>query len=505
MAPALPLALLFLTASLPGLQASAFTPKYDSTTSSVEESTHSTRYVHVHFIGCYSRVIIESNLNLLSRIPENFTATVYVPLHSTLQLNASHSNVTNNYTAIWWKSRLWNQNKGDRLGISGNCSLHPHVSDRILSCNDTLILTNMTYLDAGHYRLRQRVNKSSSVWSIFQVSVFDSQPVLSIIGLKRLVISIQCFDLRNPLAAMSLETKAVPGHPRHLPEITHTLSNAWELKVPGLWKGKYVIERNRWYMEADARCCASYHGYQRCGEWARISHNMYLDTASARGRPWCSWRGGNALEGVNFNHFHEGPLKDPTCHQTYFLSSTHHMAVCENFSAKVIFWKNLQGLSFKYQRPWGGKRVVAVGEKYEFRAKLNDTGSYFVVHNGVTIQNFTVTVLPSLKAAIRLIELKKHYLLLECTHNGRGHAQIHWEVVGTYSSYHHQGKTRLLVHSDCWENSDYWYFKYGVRCRVDDGPFQVYSRWFLGEARRTNFFICLDTPPDGGLPNGCHF
>lgn len=418
-------------------------------------------------------------------------------LYHTLTLSTTDL-VDPNNTIMWWKSRLWDPSHGDQLSAGHNCSIHPVIKDRLLTCNQTLTLTNVTYTDAGTYRLRVRYNKTFSAYRFFNVTIFDTQPVLSIIDMRRVHVSLQCYDLRNPLASVTLEVQPLKGHESHTPRVDQTTNNSWKLVIPGLKYDKFIDQHGYWYFEGMARCCSHFHNQSSCSEWTRLSHNMYLDTPSARGRPWCYERNALAIKHIDFSYSHEGPLPDPTCYQTYYTTSRPLLAMCENVNSTVVFWYNKEGLAMKYRRPLGGSRLVAAGWKYNFIPRLNDSGAYYLSTNSHPFHNFTIAVLPTLRAAIKLQNLRKHYVDLQCEHNGRPHATVTWEVAGIYSSFNAH-KEKLTLYADCWLNMDDWYYKVAVRCKVMDGPFTVHSRWFTGQAQRNNFFICKDQQGKEGI------
>lgn len=431
---------------------------------------------------------------LLAPISGGDVEQIFVRKNTTLVL---HAPPTNHSTApTWSRARLWNPRHVDVIASDGNCSMHPYFQHHLVSCGPILGLRRADYRDAGLYFVQTPEGNST-----FNVTVFDSTPVLSVAGVNRVHVSIQCWDLSNPAAEMSLETRPFPGHEYYIPRVTKTREDSWMLTIEGLESDRYVIENNRWYLEAEARCCATFHHSPNCGPWTRFSHNMYLAQTSAWGRPWCSEREGHLLNGIDFAYFHEGPLHEPTCYQNQFMTWDRHVTPCEGVNSTIHYWKE-ENVVFKKRDPVGGKHIVATGFKYHLVPRLNDTGLYFIKEHNQTQLNFSMHVLPKLHAAVSPVFFKNNEIRLRCAHNGRPHAKIDWYVGGTYGSYHIK-HNELTFHADCWKDWDHWYYKFGLRCKVTDGPFTVNSRWFIGEALRSDFFICKDRRGRHGIGDQC--
>lgn len=398
---------------------------------------------------------------------------------------------------VWWyRYTQWNSTQLDLLTAPGNCSVQPLLGPRVGNCSSIFTLLRTDYQDAGLYLALATYNDSvpSNSSFLFNVSVFETRPVLSIVGMKKVEVGLQCVDLMNPHAQLELEIKQFRHFSNHLPIITPYSNHPgfYVLKIPGLYKDQLPSRYQAFFFEGEGRCCSKYHNYTVCGPYSRLSHNMYLDTASARGRPWCYSRGNvSHHRGVNFHIFHPGLLPNPKCYQTHFLSSSPHLLVCENQETTVVYTTN-DPVQFRVAKPLGGDRLLATGWKFSFLAARNDSTNYSAIPLNVTSwsprQNFSIRVLPTLRAAVKLVGLYKQSVDLECAHNGRPPtSQIKWEVAGTYSSYqiHHDGK-KLTLYADCWLDWDHWWYQVSVRCRVQDGPFTTYSRWFWAEAKRVD-------------------
>ena len=418
-------------------------------------------------------------LSNTAALPTDATTTIAVPLGDTLTITVDLNGTENRM--FWWKGRLWDENRGDGIGVGGNCSAHPQLANRLLSCNATLILTNMTYQDAGLYRFRYRHNKTLSDYYTFNVTVFESQPVMALMSMLRTHFTVQCWDLRNPLANMTLELKPVSGAPPF--KIRQTCVNCYELNIE-LIDGRYMVDDEAWYAKAYGRCCAAFYNVSFCSPWRFMTHNLFLSTRNNRGRPWCSYPDLGSLNNVDFNVAHVGPLFKSTCHKTLFPTSYHEHQLCEGVKSTILDTQNLPKLSWKMPRPLGGVRTVATGLTYELTPHMNDTGAYYVVgHNQTT--NFSLYVRPTLRVALDIIQLGNSDIMLNCSHNGGPDATVTWEVKGTYSQYKTDNH-KLTIWMDCWKDRIWWYYKFGIRCHVEDDAWSGYSRWALASVKRTD-------------------
>ena len=382
----------------------------------------------------------------------------------------------------WGRSRQWDPTRNDRLSHGGNCTIHPILKDRLVKCDDVLILLGVSYQDAGLYYIKQHGNFEEKLY--FQVYVFESQPVLAPIGLHRDRLDVQCYDLKNPQAQLNLEIMESVVYPGHSAKKVKTpVKDSWSLYIQNLERWGSSIWDN--YYHIWARCTSTYLDTRTQTSWRSLEHKTHLGSRWARGRPWCVHRGANQLQKVSFDWSHQGALPKGKCYRRYFSASDPIITPCEQVETHI--YTVAEARNFKIQRPLGGLRVVAHGPIFTFTPRRNDSGDYVVTDGKKELRSFNLRVQPTLYASIDLIKQQNDGLFLNCTHTGGPEAVVTWEVEGVYGQFYFPKSDRdyqVILYHDCWKNWFDWYYKVGVRCRVRDLYSAAESRWFLAKGTR---------------------
>lgn len=398
----------------------------------------------------------------------------------------------------WFRTRLWDPTKSDRLSVKSNCSFQSALKDRLVRCDTNFTLLRLDYQDAGIYWIYQDAGiwwldpnyRGPEAFAVY-VHVFRSQPVLAPIGLHNDRLDVQCFDLFNPQASFQIEVKGdYSHHPKNAPSVQPVAShnNSWSVFIPkprGIWQRYY----RGWI-----RCVARFHQAITYTSWRSVQHAAFLHTHSAPSRPWCSVRGLGRTKQLSYDYSHQGALVRGKCLRRYFSASDPVVMPCEGSFTSI--YTVATGKEFKYQKPLGGQRVVARGPLYQLTPRLNSTGNYVVVAKTQphqVIRSFKMEVQPALYASIDLLEQKNEEIFLNCSHSGDPEKSVViWEVEGVYGSFQSfltQPYQALLRH-DCWKNWYEWHYKVAVRCTVIDPHSQVTSRWFLAKGKHCRNWGC---------------
>ncbi|UNP64532.1 hypothetical protein [Marmot herpesvirus 1] len=402
------------------------------------------------------------------------TGTTYVKVGDTLTLTADH--LPQQGTFFWSRSRSWDPSRRDEIATSGNCTLRPYYGDRLTTCGQTLTLTNITVHDAATYYARVR-GDGGNRWQNFTVQVFDSQPVLSPMLMRRTHIYLRCDDLKNPKARTYIEDQP-KKHPLFQGVWNHDHGPYYTLHM-----------REPTEMRETARCCSNYKNITTCGPWTNIDHLYYLTSYMTGSRPWCAAKGGHEIDKFSFNHVHYGNLHRGKCYRhTFAIPSEKDLLLCQENETTVITAVPHRGKWTK-KRDFGGIHTVTTGSRWEIPFPTqNLTGNYSLVSNNTSIK-FHITVLPELQASIEVVAIEADHMALKCAHNGRPGTKVMWTVQGTYGKFDIRDDI-LYVYPDCWKSYFEWYYKFGVLCKARDGPWDVYSRWFLAETTREDGDWC---------------
>lgn len=400
--------------------------------------------------------------------------TLYLEVFTNIAANIPSSN--------WGRSRQWDPTRGDRLSHGGDCSIHPSLADRLVRCDDMLVLRGVTYQDAGLYWFK--TYSGPMIEKIyFNVKVFESQPVLAPIGLHYDRLDVQCYDLKNPEAQLNLEIMEDHHNPGFkAKKIKLGIKDSWTLAIANLEKWGGSI----WdcYYQIWARCVSTFLNTQTETTWRHLKHKTHLGSRWARGRPWCAYRGSNQLKHIKFDWSHQGPLPQGKCYRRYFSASDPIIAPCQHVESHI--YTIAEARNFKVKRPLGGVRVVSSAPIFTLRPQLNDSGYYLVTNGTDVLRTFEMRVQPTLYVSVDLIKQQNDGLFLNCTHNGGPEGIVSWEVEGVYGYFLLvEGRDyQAILYHDCWKNWDEWFYKVGVRCRVRAGFSAAESRWFLAKGTR---------------------
>lgn len=397
----------------------------------------------------------------------SFASKIYVRLHNNLHIT---SKTEPNANYFWAKRRSWSTGY-DQIAGHLNCSIKAAVRPRILECGENLTIANVSNEDEGEYRLRRRFNKSTMDFQYFQVNVYDLYPVLMPTLIHRVKIHFWCGDLKNKHAVSSIEIRAVKNE--YNARLVKLSDHYWYVIIDNLVNDRYAMG-TQYLFRTELRCCSAFSNDFACGPWTFVGHHMYLSTKKNRGRPWCSYRGQHHLAGVSFDYNHDGPLFEPTCSMSAIAAT--NATVCEGTKLVIYDIKN----KLKRYRRFGGVRLISTGTEYTFTPKLEDSGLYFD-----DIKHFAITVKPKLYVALQAVRIHDNFIELKCAHTGNEKAGISWYIEGKYSSYKIVNEN-IIIYQDCWLDWDFWYYEFGVNCKVTDGPMQSYSRWLMGKVKRTN-------------------
>lgn len=404
---------------------------------------------------------------LVLLLQTSYALNIYIKNEDQLQI---YSNLTDCKEYYWSKQRTW-KNGFDLFGTSNNCSLKKYYKGRIGTCEENLTISNMTKLDEGIYRLRCKYNKTFSVFKLFNVSVYDLQPVLSPTLIHKVKIHFWCGDLKNFNAIPSIEIRPVKNE--YNAQLRRVSKHYWYAIIDKLVNDRYAMG-SQYLFRTELRCCSFYQKDYVCGPWTFVGHHMYLSTKKNRGRPWCSYRGQHRLAGVSFDYNHDGPLFEPTCFNTHIEPS--NTTVCENVPTTI---QNISK-SLRTYRQLGGKRRLTTGTEYKFQPNLNDSGIYFD-----SKKVFEINVKNKLYVALKTVKIHDNFIELKCEHTGSKNASVQWYIEGKYASYKIINQ-HITIYQDCWLDWDFWYYEFGVNCVVNDWPMQGYSRWLMGKVKRTN-------------------
>ncbi|ADW24419.1 hypothetical protein RHVP.R18 [Cricetid gammaherpesvirus 2] len=387
----------------------------------------------------------------------------------------------------WKKLREWDPSiRFDQLGKDGTCLKNEYLHGRLVSCNSSLILENATFSDEGIYMVRYKMNDTHSEESVILLRIFDSQPVLMLSVFTGDRLSFRCDDLKNGDADMRVELKNVPGFdPGLLERAGHYV---WDLRTIKWTKDQGFVPA--FLVRNQLRCCAQYASQMTCGPWTPVTVDMFLDDVKAANRDMCPNRGGlKELEGVDMTSPRNTPLWQPRCYRRVYsvTENNGHLVMCEGHEGVVLGPTG----TWKMHRPLGGVRTLFVGRRYAIEEiERNITGEYFInTPNGTHDAQFNITVLAPLQASLKLVSLDEHSLTMECEHNGRPGSRITWTVEGTFAESQVSGST-IRLWQDCRETPTQWAFQVAVQCAVDDGPWQVRSKWYKGTRRRGEGSLC---------------
>lgn len=386
---------------------------------------------------------------------------------STLNLTVSDQipNFKENKT-FWWKNRLWSPTRGDGFTWAGNCSWHPTMAKRLLRCNNTLLVKNTDWNDAGIWRMKYKMNKTSSLYFWFNISVYETQPVLSIISASRSQLRLQCFNLRNPSGQLSLETMPMDGAPA--PNKQTSNSSYTTLTIDGSD-----------YFAAWVRCCSIDFGHQTCSPWRHLVHQFYIHPSHPAKHPKCNYGGRSYSDTISLLRYsNDVTLPEGNCSATEFPYKQRSFELCYNINSSILA---PDFSSLVMYRPMYGLKLAFKHGPFTFSPPLlNDTGLYYISD----WTQVSITVLPELQTAIEFIGTTNTGLLLKCAHNGKESTSIEWIIEGLYGGYerHTQGPFHLMIWPDCWNSwtrHPHWEANFRVRCRVTDGPWTATSPWFM--------------------------
>lgn len=406
----------------------------------------------------------------------NYTVpTLYVLRGQTLNLTVINETRFNVSKIFWWKSRQWNETRGDTLTLENNCSWRPALMGRIDSCNTTLLLKNADWSDAGIYRFRYRNAYDNNTFFWFNVSVYDTQPALGILGMSRWRTILQCYDLRNPMASLELQNMTAPNATS--PVILTNRTDFYTVGIDG--STSYGV----W-----VRCCASFHGHQNCTPWRYIYQSIYLPLNHSK-NPVCK----NRQKPTPYPAYqHQSPvsLLPANCTRSNYSQPKDKFLqtkfdFCEHVPSIIHTYPETNYLEF--YRPLGGFRRVST---YFPNPRRNDTGKYKVEQG----RQISIQVLPQLNLTVELYEVFREIIRLNCAHNGRRQAKVEWEIKGHYGKHevHRTGPFGLSLWASCWRTSGFsWLSSIELRCRVTDGPWTGVSRWFWVWAEKTPDYSSL--------------
>lgn len=409
---------------------------------------------------CFVLASLTCAIEIYVKHGQDFQLTSHLPTHAAKK----------NFTYYWSKQRSWSK-KFDQITKETNCNIKAYYNGRIKQCDQNLTIRAATNMDSGHYKIRYKYNKTVMEYQSFNVYVFDLQPVLAPTLIQRVKIFFWCGDLKNSLAESNIEIRPVKN--QFNAQLRQAGKNYWYAIIDKLINDKYPMG-TQYLFRTELRCCTKYKNIQACGPWTFVGHHMYLSTRRNKGRPWCSHKGEHSLDGVSFDYNHNGPLFEPTCFVTKFMPQ--NISICEGKKVTVYNVKRF----LKRYRQFGGIRRLAEGNEYTFTPQLTDTGIYFDAQNV-----FNITVQPKLYVALRTVQIQDNFIELECVHTGNKEALITWYIEGQYASYK-AVKNKILIYQDCWLDWDFWYYRFGVNCKVLDGTMEGYSRWLMGKVKRTN-------------------
>ncbi|ADW24342.1 hypothetical protein RHVP.R5 [Cricetid gammaherpesvirus 2] len=385
------------------------------------------------------------------------------------------------------------------LGNGGNCFVnHAHFQGRMKACGRELRIEDATVDDSGVYEVTHNVlvrtpefkwwglkfhedgsasqpgNRKRGV-ELFYVSVFRTKPVLTLPLINSDSVHIRCDDLWNEESELFLELEPT--------------GNTIRPKTQGLGRNLWRIEAMRgdnWKMMVDSRCCVASNGHITCTPWAKITLSQVANTRLLENRAQvCRHRGENNLAEVSFTYSQTGALPSPTCFNHYFVVEEGKvLRLCQGEESYLVGPKG----AWHKQRPLGsGLMHLTDGTSWQLDyTSLADSGQYVIKHD-TSETKYTIEVIPRLRAAVRLINLKEDRLELECVHTGSRYTEIMWTVEGQYSTFEtSEDGTSITIYPNCAQGADRstWYYKFGVRCLAMNGPFDGWARWVLGEASK---------------------
>lgn len=397
-------------------------------------------------------------------------AEIHVRERHDLRLVSTFSSANGTY--FWAKSRSWKEGQ-DQIAKNNNCSVKTFYQNRITECGQVLEIKNVTKLDEGQYNVRMIYNRSSVEFENFKVNVYDMQPVLSPTLIHRTKIHFWCGDLKNRFVEPYIEIRPVKNE--YNADLKKLSKHYWYVIIGNLVNGKYPMSK-QYLFRTELRCCSKYYDDSKCGPWTFVGHHMYLSSRKNRGRPWCSYRGEHRLAGVSFDYNHDGPLFEPVCLLATIKPSNSNQTVCAQNKLTITDISKY----LKKQRLLGGVKKLTNSDLYSFKPEISDTGLYFDY-----VSKFYLTVKPRLYVAIQAVKIHDNFIELSCAHTGSDTATILWYIEGKYSSYK-LVNNNIIIYQDCWLDWDYWYYEFGVNCRVFDWPMEGYSRWLMGKVKRTN-------------------
>lgn len=363
---------------------------------------------------------------------------------------------------FWAKGRSWSL-KSDQITAPNNCSFRKQYHSRILSCNQTLTLINLTWADTAIYRVRGRLSKEVSEYQYLSLKVFSSLPILSLVTDEPHRVLVRCDDLNNSQAEVSIEK--VNRHHQSKGTFTKLAPNIAAI-------GPQSSPHDLVY---DLRCCSTYKNIKTCGPWKRVCYALSLSRSSVQHLPHCSNRNGSQVSLLSASRegipVFTGNLLKSQCHRS-MAPVQDSIDVCEGQNTTLI---NSNFSSWFKLREFGGRHRVFKGMMWSFVPQRNFTGSYMLFP-----RNFTMTVLPSLQVAVEIMEIQYARWVLRCAHNGRPEAKVTWTVGGQYGEYQVQANNTLIVYPDCWVQYSLVASQLGLRCSVTDGPWHGHSLWVHG-------------------------
>ncbi|ARE31897.1 putative 10.5 kDa protein [red squirrel adenovirus 1] len=383
-----------------------------------------------------------------------------------------------NGTYYWSKFRFTNESRRDQIAKDGNCSIVPQLDDRITSCLQNLTMTNVSKLDSGEYVQRVKTANDSvhraHYMTYFNVTVFQMKPVLSIVRMSLYSVTVRCDDLENKDSYTYVEVKNLE------PEYYFHYTTNHHPYLVELHMGGYVQPPMLW----KARCCATRYSITSCGPWRKINHDRVLCNNRAAGRNWCKERGPRSLlKGFNFDKFANERPPDGHCYKHTFVVTTNHtIRICED---KPTLLTNQHNGSWIMHRPLGGTlRVQTPSRNWNIpHPSFNFTGSYYIKPMDSNEIPFYLDVTHELRAVVELIRVYDNRVKVRCGYNGLPTAFITWDIIGQYEKYEKHDNT-IVFYPDCWKNWSKWYYKFGIRCHVRDGPWYSTSPWFRGHVTR---------------------
>lgn len=382
----------------------------------------------------------------------------------------------------------------DKFGLIGRfekgnetCNISPYFSGFISSCGYVLKVNNIGIRHEGIYKARIKVGKNHSKVLLYKVNVSKLSPVIVPGAESKHNLLLRCCD-RNKEAS----TYFTFSYGRLDTKTSRRLFYGNSVLFTQMDAYYSIIERTK--------CCAKWHGYEKCGRLTPMVIDGSLCTKHAEGRGWCKNRGVKFTSfGVtpgNWKNFETTCSGENKCKIDQVYSGVSH--VCFGKQASLI------GLDSSGDTIWRKKRESTqqakwrtIGINGNCSKKYSDCSKYLTLtfdswgdagtfrQKTNSTVDFRVTAVLPPDVMLELFIIIPGALKFGCNHSGSENYKIYWEIDGIYEAVVPTKNSAVLyLQTDCWYSNKHWNANARVRCRVEGQTWVGYSSYFYANHYR---------------------